>query len=174
MSKKYQSYCNVEGCQKPFLANGYCSQHNQRFKKYGDPLHPIYKAPKCKIDGCDGINDTQGLCGKHAMRLKRYGDVNYITPEKLRRISCRLSQPKLGKLQPKTYAKYLGGHKHRLIMELKLGRKLLRNEIVHHIDGNKHNNNIDNLELITQSEHIKKHLGKEGKLKKCSEIIKQE
>lgn len=36
---------------------------------------------------------------------------------------------------------------HRHAMEQKLGRKLLSGENVHHIDGNKLNNNISNLEL---------------------------
>lgn len=46
---------------------------------------------------------------------------------------------------------------HRLVMEQKLGRYLERNEIVHHIDGNKQNNHPDNLELKTNGEHITDH-----------------
>lgn len=30
--------CAVDGCEKPFLALGYCAAHHARFKKYGDPL----------------------------------------------------------------------------------------------------------------------------------------
>lgn len=37
---------------------------------------------------------------------------------------------------------------HRLIMEKHIGRYLNREEIVHHIDGNKANNTIDNLMLL--------------------------
>ena len=46
---------------------------------------------------------------------------------------------------------------HRYNMEQYLGRKLLRTEIVHHIDMDKTNNNIDNLWLCTQSTHTKAH-----------------
>jgi hypothetical protein len=46
---------------------------------------------------------------------------------------------------------------HRYLMEIKLGRKLLANEIIHHIDGDKLNNNIDNLEIIDGFKHGKIH-----------------
>ena len=46
---------------------------------------------------------------------------------------------------------------HRYLMEQKLGRKLNPNELVHHKDGNKFNNDIDNLELIDRKAHMKAH-----------------
>jgi uncharacterized protein (DUF1330 family) len=46
-------------------------------------------------------------------------------------------------------------YEHRLVMEQKLGRYLRKDEIVHHLDGNKMNNNIDNLVLMSQSDHLK-------------------
>lgn len=46
---------------------------------------------------------------------------------------------------------------HRLIMENYLGRYLNSNEVVHHINNNKLDNRIENLELLTNSEHVKKH-----------------
>lgn len=46
---------------------------------------------------------------------------------------------------------------HIYIMEQHIGRKLLPNEVVHHIDKNKTNNDISNLLLLTQSEHSKLH-----------------
>ena len=46
---------------------------------------------------------------------------------------------------------------HRAIMEEHLGRKLLPEELVHHKDGDKRNNNILNLEITTRSEHAKMH-----------------
>lgn len=48
-------------------------------------------------------------------------------------------------------------HEHRVVMERKLGRALLANEDVHHIDGNKLHNRIDNLEVMTKSEHTRLH-----------------
>ena len=46
---------------------------------------------------------------------------------------------------------------HRIVMERYIGRKLKEREVVHHIDGNKKNNDINNLEIMSQSEHAKLH-----------------
>lgn len=46
---------------------------------------------------------------------------------------------------------------HRLIMEQYLGRYLLSSEVVHHLNGDKTNNNVDNLELKTQHKHAQQH-----------------
>lgn len=46
---------------------------------------------------------------------------------------------------------------HRYIMQQFLGRKLKENEVVHHIDGNKSNNNIENLQLMIKEEHSRYH-----------------
>ena len=47
---------------------------------------------------------------------------------------------------------------HRLVMEKKLDRFLLKEESVHHINGKKNDNKIDNLELFkNESEHQKHH-----------------
>lgn len=58
------------------------------------------------------------------------------------------------------YTKRNGRHQHRIVAEAMLGRPLLSSEIVHHKDGNKRNNNPENLEVMTQSEHCKKHFRK--------------
>jgi len=46
---------------------------------------------------------------------------------------------------------------HRLIAEQALGRKLTPGEIVHHKDENKLNNNLNNLEILSRSDHMKIH-----------------
>ena len=38
-------------------------------------------------------------------------------------------------------------------METHIGRKLLRNEIVHHLDHNRLNNSVDNLEIMDKRQH---------------------
>ena len=56
---------------------------------------------------------------------------------------------------------------HRIVMENSLGRYLDSDEHIHHLDGNKTNNQLSNLELTTASEHAKKHKG-EVKPRKCA------
>ena len=60
---------------------------------------------------------------------------------------------------------------HRIVMENHIGRILTTNEVVHHINGNKKDNRIENLELMTNSEHVKHHSKKTIKMVslKCPE-----
>ena len=44
---------------------------------------------------------------------------------------------------------------HRIVMEEHLGRKLLTEEHIHHINGNPKNNSIENLILVSNSQHRK-------------------
>src|SRR3546814_20717223 len=50
-----------------------------------------------------------------------------------------------------------GPHKgrglHVVIAEKHLGRRIQANEVVHHLDENKQNNSISNLQVLTRSEH---------------------
>jgi hypothetical protein len=51
---------------------------------------------------------------------------------------------------------------HRYIMQNHIGRKLKREEIVHHKNGNRSDNRLQNLELLSQAEHIKKHFNRKN------------
>lgn len=150
--------CKVDNCDKNSKAHGYCSMHNHRMNRHGNPLsgskfrdtnHPKL----CTIKDCVDKYLCNGLCRKHYERFRRHGN-----PVKTVR-----NTPGMGYICKNGYK----GHRintkyileHRRIMEEHLGRKLLPfpNEVVHHIDGNTLNNHISNLQVMSSSEHTKLH-----------------
>lgn len=58
---------------------------------------------------------------------------------------------------------------HVVAMEKNIGRKLNSNEVVHHIDGNKSNNDLSNLALMTRSEHARLHAIEANKTRRRNE-----
>lgn len=60
-------------------------------------------------------------------------------------------------------------YEHRKIAEDVLQRPLTKNEIVHHIDGNKLNNDRTNIQVMSRSEHTKHHYENRNELFKINE-----
>lgn len=52
-------------------------------------------------------------------------------------------------------------YQHRVVMEAALKRKLRPDEHVHHKDGDKQNNSLDNLEVLLAADHHREHLTSE-------------
>lgn len=124
----------------------------------------------CCVAGCEKFAEAKsgGMCGMHAQRVRRYGDPHYVTSEADWKRLCREAQlERVGdNVKPTTYRKLHNRHAHRVIAEEMLGRPIKRGEIVHHIDGDKHNNDPSNLQVMTQSEHMKLHLAEMQEIKR--------
>jgi len=61
---------------------------------------------------------------------------------------------------------------HRYIIEQFLGRKLKRSEVIHHVNGDRTDNRLENLRFMSQSEHVKLHW-QEGAFANREEVKKQ-
>lgn len=51
---------------------------------------------------------------------------------------------------------------HRYVMEQHLGRKLTKNEHVHHLNGDRKDNRIENLEVVSMEDHLRYHAKERG------------
>ena len=105
----------------------------------------------CDIETCKSKHYSHGYCIKHLRRFQRYGD----PLKKIKREYYQGTFDKSGYLMIQKSG--VTKAEHRWVMEEHLGRKLQRTEIVHHINEDKLDNRIENLEIMNVSEHLKLH-----------------
>lgn len=115
-----------------------------------------FQSKKHNPDGYRELKDYSSV-SKHMSDLNRELNPTRMTnevKEKLRKARLKDST----ELKKETYRKTHGRHTHRVIVEEVIGRKLKPTEIVHHINGDRHDNRLVNLMLFeNQSEHVKWH-----------------
>lgn len=152
-----EKVCTIDSCGRGVTARGWCRLHYWRSRKYGDPLAgpplrnrtaPTQVYGLCQADGCQrqaritaGRDSGVQVCGKHYQRWRKYGDINV----KVRATGNRSHNANGYIIVSMGDATMM--LEHRLVMERHLGRKLRPDENVHHVNGVRDDNRLENLEL---------------------------
>lgn len=160
--------CKHSDCTRKKVALGYCELHYRRYRKGAD-LDGYVRGSLvpsdglCIIEGCGRPHESKGHCQAHRLRRVKGSDLEPKIAERTtvywediegRIWTSSLNPDKLGyvtyTLQGSNPRKYY--KEHRLVMERFLGRKLSAQEEVHHINGVRNDNRLENLELWSHSQ----------------------
>ena len=128
-----------------------------RVRKLGiDVSHfPIQKSrTKCLIDDCDQLSHAKGYCSRHYGFFMRNGDPQKRITLGTKRYESSGYVMLDRKNHPFVSSKAGRIFEHRLIMSEKLGRTLLPSEQVHHKNGQRQDNRIENLERWSTNQPI--------------------
>jgi hypothetical protein len=145
--------CSVEGCDREAQSREVCPMHYRRTLLTGEAgaAKPKYRQghTSCEVPGCDRKYYANGYCLMHDRRVAKHGDTGGVHALRVhgKPIGATMLDNR-GYVRVKvaeTGSSWYPQHRH--VMECQLGRRLLAGESVHHINGDRQDNRIENLEL---------------------------
>jgi len=153
--------CLIEDCDKGHHCLGYCTVHYERRRSGGNMDAPVSQrrppiGGDCEVSGCERKHASKGFCRTHLYRAENNIDLEVPIRSLTLDGSDHWNKPYRNKQGYVILNGYMAGKpiripEHRHIMEYHLGRRLLPNETVHHINGVRDDNRIENLELWSSS-----------------------
>jgi hypothetical protein len=148
--------CSVEGCERQAKSRGWCHGHYQRWRRTGEvedavPLGRRRRHPVCTVPECDRDTYAKGLCNTHCRRLLNTGDARPEDPIRIVTGEGSFNHGYWRVAVPPDERWLTGGEahvgEHRLVVARHLGRPLKADEVVHHLNGDRTDNRLENLEL---------------------------
>jgi hypothetical protein len=145
--------CAVDGCDRASKTRGWCHAHYQRWRRHGDVRaeEPLRALGSCAVDGCDCPAHARGWCQTHYRRVLASGDAREDQPVRIVTGEGWLSHGYWYVPVPEGERWLTNGatreSEHRLVMARFLRRPLHPDEVVHHVNGVRTDNRIENLEL---------------------------
>lgn len=167
--------CSVAGCDNVSHSRGLCNTHYSRLHRGAELSGPLRKAAprrkatprsRCSVDGCLDWARARGYCTTHYSRWQKHGDPLFKPPV--------LYNPNLRQRARCGYIKVRDEEgrrvcEHRLVMERAIGRPLREDEDVHHKNGIRDDNRLENLELWSRSHPRGQRV--EDKIAWCKEFL---
>jgi len=135
--------------------------HYNRKRRHGSTDTRINEAGggsgQCMVSGCKRNAWARHMCLMHYKRWLIHGNTDVV-------IQGHPPESPLGYVKEDgkyNVVKTERGweYEHRVVMEKKIGRPLRKDEHVHHINGNGHDNREENLQLMSATDHYHLHWG---------------